>query len=61
MGDIYILDYHSGVIKFDISAAQTILIVGRYRTDSGFTRLGVYSNNLDRKSLLVLAHDHAIF
>jgi hypothetical protein len=47
LGDIYLLDYHSGVIKFDITPAQTIAIVGRYRTDSGFTKLGVYSNNLD--------------
>jgi hypothetical protein len=61
LGDVYLLDYHSGVIKFDISTAQTILIVGRYRTDSGFTKLGVYSNNMDNEFLLVLAHDHAIF
>jgi hypothetical protein len=39
LGDIYL---HSGVIKFDITSAQTIVIVGRYRTDSGFTKLGVY-------------------
>lgn len=61
LGDIYILDYFSGVIKFDITPAQTIVITGRYRTDSGFTKLGVYSNNLDNEFLLVLAHDHAIF
>jgi hypothetical protein len=48
------------VIKFDISTAQTIVIVGRYRSDSGFTKLGVYSNNMDNEFLLVLAHDHAI-
>lgn len=47
LGDIYLLDYHSGVIKFDISTSQTIIITGRYRTDSGFTKLGVYSNNMD--------------
>ena len=47
LGDIYILDYHSGVIKFDINQQQTIVIVGRYRTDSGFTKMGIYSNNLD--------------
>lgn len=61
LGDIYILDYHSGVIKFDISTSQTIIIVGRYRTDSGFRKLGVYSNNMDNECILVLAHDHAIF
>ena len=61
LGNIYILDYFSGVIQFDISPQQSILITGRYRTDSGFTKLGVYSNNLDNEFLLVLAHDHAIF
>lgn len=60
LGDIYILDYFSGVIKFDISPQQTIVIVGRYRTDSGYTKLGVYSNNLDNEFLFVLAHNHSI-
>jgi hypothetical protein len=60
LGDIYILDYHSGVIKFDISNQQTIVIVGRYRTDSGYTKMGVYSNNLDNEFLLVLAHNHTV-
>lgn len=60
LGDIYILDYFSGVIKFDISKQQTILIVGRYRTDSGYTKLGVFSNNLDNEFLLLLAHNHSI-
>lgn len=46
LGDLYILDYHSGVIKFDITTSQTIVIVGRYRTDSGFTRMGIYSSNM---------------
>jgi hypothetical protein len=61
LGDIYILDYHSGVIKFDITTSQTIVIAGRYRTDSGFTKMGVYSSNMVNEFLLVLAHDHAIF
>lgn len=60
LGDIYILDYHSGVIKFDITTSQTIVIAGRYRTDSGFTKMGVYSSNMVNEFLLVLAHDHAI-
>lgn len=61
LGDIYILDYHSGVIRFDITPAQVMIITGRYRTDSGYRRMGVYSNNLDNEFLLVLANDHAIF
>jgi hypothetical protein len=47
MGNLYLLDYHSGVIIFDITPNQNILITGRYRTDSGFRRFGVYSGNLD--------------
>lgn len=46
LGDIYILDYHSGVISFDITPSQNIVIKGRYRTESGYHRLGIYSNNM---------------
>jgi hypothetical protein len=56
LGDIYVLDYHSGVIRFDITLSQQIVITGRYRTDSGFNKMGVYSNNLDNEFLLVLAN-----
>jgi hypothetical protein len=61
MGNMYLLDYHSGVIIFDITPSQNILITGRYRTDSGFHRLGVYSSNLDNEVLFALATDHAIY
>lgn len=61
MGNMYLLDFHSGVIIFDITSAQNILITGRYRTDSGFHRLGVFSSNLDNKVLFALATDHAIY
>lgn len=47
LGDIYVLDYHTGVISFDITPSQNIVIKGRYRTNSGYHKLGVYSNNLD--------------
>jgi hypothetical protein len=60
LGDLYILDYFSGLIRFDISKQQSILIVGRYRTDSGFTSFGVYSSNLVNQFLLVMAHNHTI-
>jgi len=45
-GDIYILDYFSGVIRLSLTPAQSIIVDARYRTDSGFTRMGVYSSNL---------------
>jgi len=61
MGNMYLLDYHSGVIVFDITPNQNILITGRYRTDSGYMRLGVYSSNLDNEILFALATNHAIY
>ena len=54
------MDYHTGLIKFDISKQQSIVIVGRYRSDSGFTKFGVFSSNLDNEFLLVFAHNHTI-
>lgn len=60
LGDMYILDYHSGVTRFDITGAQDILITGRYRTNGGFIRMGVYANNLDNEVILALATRHSI-
>jgi hypothetical protein len=48
LGDMYILDYHSGVISFDITPSQKIIIKGRYRTDSGYQAMAIYTNNLDK-------------
>lgn len=61
MGNMYLLDYHSGVIIFDITESQHILITGRYRSDSGYIRMGVYSGNLDDHTLFALATDHAVY
>jgi hypothetical protein len=61
LGDMYILDYHTGVTRFDITPSQNIVITGRYRTDSGYHRLGVYSSNLQNEILLVLANNHGIY
>ena len=46
-GVFYMLDYHSGVVVFGITKSQHVLIGGRYRTDSGFQKMGVYTGNLD--------------
>lgn len=58
---MYLLDYHSGVIIFDFTPHQQILITGRYRTDSGYLRMGVYSGNLDNEVLFALANHHSIY
>lgn len=46
MGFIFLLDYHSGLIIFEISSAQHILIDFRYRTDSGYHRFAPFYNSL---------------
>ena len=61
LGDLYILDYHKGVISFDITPSQNIVIKGKYRTDSGFQKMGIYSNNLADEVLLALANEHGIY
>jgi hypothetical protein len=61
LGDIYILDYHSGVISFDLTPSQNIIIKGRYRSSSGFRKMGIYSNNLANEVLLALANEHGIY
>lgn len=61
LGDMYLLDYHQGLIRLDITGAQKILITGRYRSDSHFTKFGVYSSNLDNEFLLVFSNRHAVY
>jgi hypothetical protein len=61
LGDMYLLDLHQGLIRLDITGAQKILITGRYRTDSHFTKFGVYSSNLDNEFLLVFSNRHAVY
>ena len=58
---MYILDYHTGVTSFDITPSQNIIIKGRYRTDGGYQRMGIYTNNLDNEVLLALANQHGIY
>lgn len=61
MGNMFITDYHSGVIVFNLNPDQHIAIFGRYRSDSGFLRLGIYSGNEDDEFILALANSHAIY
>jgi hypothetical protein len=61
MGNIYLLDFHSGVTVLDFTPSQHIIITGRYATNSGYLRLGVYSGNLDNHILFALANQHAIY
>ena len=60
-GILWMLDFHSGVTAFDFTDSQHILIYGRYRTDSGYEKMGIYSGNLDNEIIFVLANEHAIY
>ena len=60
-GSIYMLDYHNGVTVLSITNSQQISINGRYRTDSGFEKLGIYIGNLDHELIFALANNHAIY
>lgn len=60
-GYIYMLDFLSGVTVFDFTAAQHITVDGRYRTDSGYISMGIYSGTLDSEIIFALANEHAIY
>lgn len=60
-GFLYALDYHSGMIMFDITTSQHIVIDYRYRTDSGYTRMGLYAGHLNNELIAVFANSHAIY
>jgi hypothetical protein len=60
LGDMYILCFHSGVISFDLTPAQKIVIKGRYRTDSGYSKMAIYAGKLDHQILIALAYSHGI-
>lgn len=60
LGDIYILDNRKGLYRMDITIHQQIVITGRYEAQ-GFTRFGVYSNNLDDAFEIALANSHAVY
>ena len=61
LDQIYILDFHSGMIRLMITDAEDLVITGRYRSDSGFTKMGIYSDNYDNSFILAFANRHAIY
>lgn len=60
-GLIFMLDFHSGMTIFDISGSQHVLIDYRYRTDSGFIRMGLYNGHLDNQLIATFANEHGIY
>jgi len=60
LGDIYLLDGRKGLYRMDITIHQQLLITGRYQ-GQGFTRFGVYSNNLDDAFEIALANSHSVY
>jgi hypothetical protein len=60
LGDIFVLDYLSGLFRLDITKGQHVTITGRYLGD-GFLRFSVYSDDLDEQVLVALANSHAVY
>lgn len=59
LDEIYILDQLKGVHRVYISGSEDILYQGCYEA-KGFTRLAVFSPNLDNHIELALANTHAV-
>jgi hypothetical protein len=60
LGQIYILDQLKGVHRVYISGSEDLHYQGLYEA-RGFSRLAVYSPNLDNRIELALASSHAIY
>jgi hypothetical protein len=48
------------VYRLDILQSQRVAITARYR-DAGFTRFGVYSDDLQDELILAVANKHSVF
>jgi uncharacterized protein YqkB len=46
LGDIFFIDYESGLYRLDILRSADVVVTGRYPM-SGFTRFAVYSDDLE--------------
>jgi hypothetical protein len=59
LGDIFLLDYASGLFRIDVTSGQHLTVLGHLRAE-GFRRFSVYSDDLDEQLLVVLANSHAV-
>lgn len=60
LGDIFFLDILNGLYRLDIQRNQDIAITARYDKE-GFTKFGVYSDDLQNEVILALANPHAVY
>lgn len=60
MDDIFLLDYDTGLYRLDILQSQRVSVTARYR-DAGFTRFGVYSDDLQDELIIAVANKHSVF
>lgn len=60
LGDMFLLDYFRGVYRLDITRGQHVVITGRYEGEF-FTRMSVYSDDLDEQVLLALSNEHSVY
>lgn len=60
LDDIFLLDYDTGLFRLDILQSQIVAITGRYR-DRGFTKFGIYSDDLQDECIVAVANQHTLF
>lgn len=46
LGDIFFLDYYTGLYRLDIKRGQMIEVMGHYRAEH-YTKFSIYSDDLD--------------
>ena len=60
LGDIFMLDFLNGLYRLDILRNQDIAVMARYNKE-GFTKFGVYSDDLENEVIIALANAHAVY
>jgi hypothetical protein len=60
LGDIFLLDPIHGLFRLDVLGNCEVTVTGRYIKE-GFTRFGVYIDDLEDKLLVALANAHAVY
>lgn len=60
LGDIFILDYYTGLYRLDILRGQMIEVTGHYPAEH-YNKFSLYSDDLDAQLLIALSNDHAIY
>ena len=60
MGDVFVLDFYSGLYRLDILRGQLIAITGHYSGEK-YTHFSIYSDDLDEQLIFALSNNHAVY